>query len=762
MEFRVLGDLEVRHDGEAIALGAHQQRAVLAILVLHAGEVVSCDRLIDELWGDEPPARGGQDGAGLRVAAAQGAQLPHGDVRRADRHARPRVRAASRSRAGRPARLRATPRAGTARPRRARVRRAADVSHASALALWRGPPLADFTFDTFAAREIARLEELRLEALEIAHRRRPRARAPCGAGRRAGGAHRPSIRCASACAPQRMLALYRWGREPEALALYRDTAGCSSTSWGWSRARRCASCMTRSCVRTPRSARSAPRRRADHRPAIAARPRSASDGSHRRSRRCGRRGVAARDRSARPTAAVPRISVRPTAVGGHRPRAQRRRRADAGRRAARATSPPAQAESGWRTSTTTRSRRSIRGARRSCARCRPVRQRRRADDRRRRGVDDGRPDATVTAHRPRLRRRVKRTTWASRLGGVRADESHRRGSGSVWASTGSPRSPASRRGSGDIETTADVGNEPAAIADGAGATWVADDLDDTVSRIDRSGIVTGRSRSATGASAIAVGAGAVWVANTLDGTVTRIDPATSAPKATIDVGAGPTGIAVGFGAVWVANSLDGTVSRIDPRTDHVVATIEVGGSPDDVAVAAGRVWVSVQAGSPRRRPPLAGGTLRIVQQKDFNSTDPAILSSFGPQAAQLEFATCAKLLNYPDRPGSAGFAARARGGGGDARGVGGRQDLHLHRTPGVPILAALQPACHGARLPARPGALPQPDDAAPRRARGAHGQPRGLRRVPIGQGFSRRGDSRHRQDLDDPAERTGTPACRRG
>ena len=57
MEFRVLGDLEVRHQGEAIPLGAHQQRAVLAILVLHAGEVVSGDRLMDELWGDEPPAR---------------------------------------------------------------------------------------------------------------------------------------------------------------------------------------------------------------------------------------------------------------------------------------------------------------------------------------------------------------------------------------------------------------------------------------------------------------------------------------------------------------------------------------------------------------------------------------------------------------------------------------------------------------------------------------------------------------------------------
>ena len=57
MEFRVLGDLEVQHDLRAIPLGAHQQRALLAILVVNAGEVVTADRLIDGIWGDEPPAR---------------------------------------------------------------------------------------------------------------------------------------------------------------------------------------------------------------------------------------------------------------------------------------------------------------------------------------------------------------------------------------------------------------------------------------------------------------------------------------------------------------------------------------------------------------------------------------------------------------------------------------------------------------------------------------------------------------------------------
>ena len=55
MEYRILGPLEVLHEGRQIALGAAQPRAVLAVLLLHANEVVSVDRLVDELWGESPP-----------------------------------------------------------------------------------------------------------------------------------------------------------------------------------------------------------------------------------------------------------------------------------------------------------------------------------------------------------------------------------------------------------------------------------------------------------------------------------------------------------------------------------------------------------------------------------------------------------------------------------------------------------------------------------------------------------------------------------
>ena len=144
-----------------------------------------------------------------------------------------------------------------------------------------------------------------------------------------------------------------------------------------------------------------------------------------------------------------------------------------------------------------------------------------------------------------------------------------------------------------------VGNGPGAIAVGAGAVWVANTGDDTVSRINGStGQVVGRPIAVgKGPDAIAVGAGAVWVANTGDDTVSQIDASTGQVVGRpIAVGKGPDAIAVGAGAVWVANSLDGTVSQINPSTRQLL-TIPVGNNPNAVdavaiAVGAGAVWVA--------------------------------------------------------------------------------------------------------------------------------------------------------------------------
>ena len=190
MEFRLLGPLEVVEHDRPLALGGGKQRSLLAVLLLHANEVVSTERLIDELWGESPPATVAKSvqayvsrlrkqlGDGRLVTRAPGYVLRVEPVR-----ARPRALRAARRR------------------RRARARaRAAARQLREALALWRGPPLADLAYEPFAQAEIARLEELRLAALE------QRIDADLALGRHAElvgeleGADPRSTRCASGCA----------------------------------------------------------------------------------------------------------------------------------------------------------------------------------------------------------------------------------------------------------------------------------------------------------------------------------------------------------------------------------------------------------------------------------------------------------------------------------------------------------------------------------------------------------------------------------
>jgi YVTN family beta-propeller protein len=205
----------------------------------------------------------------------------------------------------------------------------------------------------------------------------------------------------------------------------------------------------------------------------------------------------------------------------------------------------------------------------------------------------------------------------------------------------------------EIVDALDARASPTSIAVDQEALWITDAAANTVSRIERTNVVTpipvGR-----GPSGVAVAEGAVWVTESLDDAVVRIDPERAAVRTTIPVGRSPSGIAVGEGAVWVANSRDGTVSRIDPETNEVVDTIEVGGSPRDIVVGAGKVWVSVQAAVLDEGVQAAegGGVLRVNSQQDVDSLDPAL----GEQllAWQLGYATCAKLLNYPGKPPPAG------------------------------------------------------------------------------------------------------------
>jgi predicted ATPase/DNA-binding SARP family transcriptional activator len=215
MEFRILGPLEVTDGERVIELGARRQRQLLAILVLHANEVVSADRLIDDLWGAEPPATAAKT---LQVYVSRLRRALGRDDVIATRSGGYRlVAAADAIDAVRFERL--TERAGTCRSAGDVDGAAADLN--AALGLWRGAALADFAYERFAETAISRLEELRLGALE------ERLDADLARGR-----HRESIGELESLVrehplrerlwSQLMLALYRCGRQAEALEAYRQ------------------------------------------------------------------------------------------------------------------------------------------------------------------------------------------------------------------------------------------------------------------------------------------------------------------------------------------------------------------------------------------------------------------------------------------------------------------------------------------------------------------------------------------------------------
>ena len=193
-----------------------------------------------------------------------------------------------------------------------------------------------------------------------------------------------------------------------------------------------------------------------------------------------------------------------------------------------------------------------------------------------------------------------------------------------------------------------VGGGTSAIAVGAGAIWVANAWDGTVSRIDPTNVVTATIPVGRGPSGIAVGAGAVWVANRLDDSVSRIDPRTGAVERTILVGKKPSGISASPDAVWVANG-GGTISRIDPRTNEVATTIRVDGSPAGMAAVGGSVWASVAESAPS--PLLPAGTGGGVAHFNLEgSTSPTRHSPTSPPPGGSSTQPAPSSLTIPIGP----------------------------------------------------------------------------------------------------------------
>jgi YVTN family beta-propeller protein len=141
--------------------------------------------------------------------------------------------------------------------------------------------------------------------------------------------------------------------------------------------------------------------------------------------------------------------------------------------------------------------------------------------------------------------------------------------------------------------TTPVGSQPSAIAVGPSGVWVANSQDDSIQRIDPVTGVAGTPIPVGGRpEAIAVDARSVWVANGADGTVTRVDAATGQPvQGPIGVGSDPAALSATSDAVWVANVDDQSIDRLEVRTGRVTARIGVGDGPDTLAVTGENLWV---------------------------------------------------------------------------------------------------------------------------------------------------------------------------
>jgi len=221
MEIRILGPLEVVAEGESVDMPTGKARLLLAALVVHANRVVSTDRLFEFLWRGEPPA-----------SAANTLQTYVSHLRRSLEPDRTRRERSKLVITREPGYLLAVDReqidavrferlVGAARLLRSSAPDAAAAQLRGALSLWRGEPLADFTFEPFAQSEIVRLAELRLTALEA----RIEAELALGGHAALCGELAQLVRehpVRERLSGQLMIAFYRCGRQAEALRTYAD------------------------------------------------------------------------------------------------------------------------------------------------------------------------------------------------------------------------------------------------------------------------------------------------------------------------------------------------------------------------------------------------------------------------------------------------------------------------------------------------------------------------------------------------------------
>jgi YVTN family beta-propeller protein len=634
LDFRMLGPLEVLEEGRPVALGGPKQRAVLAVLLLCRRQVISTDRLIDALWGDHPPATASKTLQGyvshLRGALGDGVLLTRGrgyllevDADQVDAD-----------------RFDAQAAKGRAALERGEAADAAELLR-GALMLWRGPALADFAYEGFSQAEAARLDEARLAALE------DRIDADLATGEHAAliGELEAFVRdhpLRERLRGQLILALYRSGRQAEALEHYQQARRRLLDELGLEPGR--ALKDLEQAILAQDHALDAPARR---RRAVDPRDRprrgallllgggllllgatalvialGAGGGA---GRRLAPNSVAVLDPSSGKLLADIPVGGRPgTVVAG----------ADAVWTANRDDDTISQIDPASRSvESTTAPGTSIDGIAIEPAGL---------------WITDVRRSVALRID-PGFRSVSNSVRIAPYAPSVMTGGPVAIGAGGVWVSNGLSSIVRIDPRSARVSARIDVGNDPEAIAVGEGSIWVADSEDNTATRIDpRTNAVVGSTPLADAPSAVAVAPGSVWVADAGADQVQRLDPASGEVVATIPVGRRPTALAISDGSLWVVNSGSGSISRIDLAMNRVTSTVRLGQAPDGIAVSHGRLWVSIDASTPPETAPggQGRGALRMLVTADPGGGDPALYFT-DPERA---YATCALLLNYPDKP----------------------------------------------------------------------------------------------------------------
>jgi DNA-binding SARP family transcriptional activator/DNA-binding beta-propeller fold protein YncE len=594
LAFSLLGPVEAISDTGPLELGGPQQRALLALLLLRANEVVPRDRLIDELWGDAPPATAretvkvyvgrlrkilDQNGAPERLVTRNGSYMLQIDPEELDI-----------------ARFQRLAEEGSRTLADGDPATAASVLR-EALALWRGPPLVDVAEAPFAPAEQSRLEELRLAAVE------DRIDADLALARTS--ALVPELRKLIRDHPYRerfhrqlMLALYGSGRQAEALAAFQDARTMFVEQLG---------------IEPSNELRRLERAILTHDPALETHVRAergaAAPPGRRRLRRPLALGAAALVAAAAAIVSVlltrggSVVHVHPNSVAVIDPTSNKLvADVSVGRAPGFVV---AAYERVWVANTADSTVTEIDPDDRTVLRTIPL---------------DARP-AALAAGSGGVWVVIGARTAGSLLELARIDPrfgavSDRRAALGT-ASQGTPRYPlalamstiwAPGRFSGTL-----VRRDQMTLAargtidlDAAAAFAIAADPDEvwavTVeNRLLRIDPVTNEviEKIATGSRPldVAVGAGAVWIAAWGDDVVIRYDPV-ARTAISIAVGDGPAAVSFGFGSVWVACSGDGTVWRLDAATRKVIAHWKLGASPEDITAGDSAVWAAVYSKLP--------------------------------------------------------------------------------------------------------------------------------------------------------------------